>query len=366
MKFNYNTFKSYAVKTGDAAHRKNPMDKEITIYDIAKDQGVSPTTVSRALNNHPAVNQKTKKKIFDAAMAMGYQSNVFAANLRSKKTFTIGVIVPRLNSSFQSSVLAGMENIANKAGYNLIISQSLESLEKEKANAKTMFNSRVDGLLVSLAGNTENIDHYGPFLKKGIPLIFFDRTGEQSDFTSIGIDNVQAAYNVTCHLIEVGCKRILHVLGNGSINVYADRLKGYKYALMDNGFTFDESLVIYSDLNEEAGEDIIIELLKMKERPDGLFVSNDACAASCIRQLKMAGLHIPGDISVAGFNNDVISRLIEPNITTINYPGFEMGEVAMKNLINNIQGQGDGTTQKANKITLQSELIIRDSSKQKT
>jgi LacI family transcriptional regulator len=339
------------------------MEKEITIYDIARDLGVSPTTVSRALNNHPAVNEKTKKKIFDAAHEMGYQSNVFAANLRSKKTYNIGVIVPRLNSSFQSSVLAGMENVANKAGYNLIISQSFESIEKEKANARSMFNSRVDGLLVSLAGDIDTIDHYQPFLKKGIPLLFFDRIAEQSNFTSVVIDNVQAAYNVTKHLLEEGCQRIVHVLGNVKTNVYADRLKGYKYALMDQGFTFDDSLVFRSDLNEEAGEELVKKILAMNVMPDGLFVSNDACAASCIRHLKLAGINIPEEIAVAGFNNDVISRLIEPNITTVNYPGFEMGEVAMKNLIGNIQGNADGTSQSTNKITLRSELIIRESTK---
>ncbi|WP_373521095.1 LacI family DNA-binding transcriptional regulator [Aquiflexum sp.] len=341
------------------------MEKEITIYDIAKDVGVSPTTVSRALNNHPAVHEKTKKKIFDAVMKMGYQSNIFAANLRTKRTNNIGVIVPRLNSSFQSSVLAGMENAANQAGLNLIISQSLESIKKEKANANTMFNSRVDGLLVSLAGDTENIDHYAPFLKKGIPIIFYDRIAEDSGCPGIVIDNTQAAQKVTEHLIEQGCKRIVHVLGNIKINVYADRLKGYKYALMDNDIPFDQSLIIHSDLNEEAGEEIVQKIMKMNPLPDGLFVSNDACAASCIRHLKIEDIRIPDDMAVVGFNNDVISRLVEPNITTVNYPAYEMGELAMKNLIKHLENPKEGMLEKTNKITLRSELIIRDSSKRK-
>jgi LacI family transcriptional regulator len=341
------------------------MEKEITIYDIAKELGVSPTTVSRALNNHPAVNEKTKNKIFEAAQKMGYQSNIFASNLRSKRTNNIGVIVPRLNSSFQSSVIAGMEKVANEAGFNLIISQSLESYEKEMANAHTMFNSRVDGLLVSLASNTEKIDHYNPFLKKGIPILFYDRIAEQSEFTGIIIDNIQAGHKATNHLIEQGCKRIVHVLGNIKINVYADRLKGYKYALMDNDIPFDPSLIIYSDLNEEAGEEIVNQILKMDTRPDGLFVSNDSCAASCIRYLKLEGIKIPEDIAVVGFNNDAISRLVEPNITTINYPGYEMGELAMKNLIKHLESPSEGTLKNTNKITLRSDLIIRDSSKRK-
>jgi LacI family transcriptional regulator len=341
------------------------MEKEITIYDIAKEVGVSPTTVSRALNNHPAVHEKTKKKIFDAVLKMGYQSNIFAANLRTKRTNNIGVIVPRLNSNFQSSVLAGMEKAANEAGLNLIISQSLESFKKEKANANTMFNSRVDGLLVSLASDTENIDHYTPFLKKGIPIIFYDRIAEESGCPGIVIDNIRASQKVTEHLIEQGCKKIVHVLGNIKINVYADRLKGYKYALLEHHIPFDPSLVILSDLNEEAGEEIVKKIMEMKPLPDGLFVSNDACAASCVRHLKIAGIKIPEDIAVVGFNNDVISRLVEPNITTVNYPGYEMGELAMKNLIKYLENPEDGILEKTNKITLRSELIIRGSSKRK-
>lgn len=341
------------------------MEKEITIYDIAKDLGVSPTTVSRALNNHPSVNEKTKKKIFEAAMARGYQSNVFAANLRKKRTNNIGVIVPRLNSRFQSSVLAGMENVANESGFNLIITQSLESYEKEAANALTMFNSRVDGLLVSLAGDTKNIDHFAPFFKKGIPVLFYDRIAENSKSTGIAIDNFQAAQNATNHLIEQGCTRIVHVLRTPKINVYADRLKGYKYALMENDISFNPSLVIYADLVEEAGEEIVNQILQMDPLPDGLFVSNDSCAASCIRYMKLKGIRIPEDIAVVGFNNEVISRLVEPNITTVNNPGYEMGELAMKNLINQLENPSDRMLQNTNKITLHSELIIRESSKRK-
>lgn len=360
-----NAIKINQAHAAEKAFQSTTMEKEITIYDIAKDLGVSPTTVSRALNNHPAVKEKTKMRIFEAALKMGYQSNVFAANLRSKKTHNIGVIVPRLNSSFQSSVIAGMEKVATDAGFNLIISQSLESYDKEIANVHTMFNSRVDGLLVSLAANTEKIDHFKPFMKKGTPVLFFDRIAECEDCTGVTIDNIQAAYKATNHLIEQGCKKIVHVLGNIKINVYADRLKGYKYALLDKGLAFEDALVIHSDLNEDAGEGIVKKIMALKPLPDGLFVSNDACAASCIRHLKLEGIKIPEDIAVVGFNNDVISRLIEPNITTVNYPGFEMGEVAMKNLINHLEGQTIGILTNTNKITLRSELIIRDSSKRK-
>ncbi|SDY42848.1 transcriptional regulator, LacI family [Rhodonellum ikkaensis] len=351
------------MKRRDFRHK---MEKDITIYDIAKDLGVSPTTVSRALNNHPAVKDKTKKKIFQAAADMGYQSNVFAANLRSKRTNNIGVIVPSLNSNFQSSVLAGMEKVANKAGFNLVISQSLESSDKEIANTRSMFNSRVDGLLVSLASDAEHLEHFAPFHKRGIPVIFYDRIANSDDSTGVTIDNIQAAQVATNHLIEQGCTRIVHVLGSVKVSVYADRLKGYKYALMEKNIPFDQDrIIILSEINEEAGEKIVNQILEMNPIPDGLFVSNDACAASCINHLKQRGIRIPEDIAIVGFNNEVISRLVEPKITTINYPGFEMGEVAMKSLINYLDEPERTTLQNTNKITLRSELIIRESSLKK-
>ena len=342
------------------------MEKDITIYDIAKDLGVSPTTVSRALNNHPAVKEKTKKKIFQAASDMGYQSNIFAANLRSKRTNNIGVIVPSLNSNFQASVLAGMEKVANAAGFNLVISQSLESSEKEIANTRSMFNSRVDGLLVSLASDAENLAHFAPFHKRGIPVIFYDRIANSDSSTGVAIDNIQAAQIATNHLIDQGCKKIVHVLGSTNVSVYADRLKGYKYALMDKNISFDQDqIIVLSDINEEAGEKIVAQILKMDPLPDGIFISNDACAASCMNHLKQKGIRIPEDMAIVGFNNELISRLVEPKITTINYPGFEMGEVAMKNMINYLDEPSNTTLHNTNKITLRSELIVRESSLKK-
>lgn len=338
------------------------MDKEVTIYDIARNLGISPTTVSRALNNHPVVNGQTKQRIFQAAKAMGYRSNIFASNLRSKRTNNIGVIVPRLNSPFQSSAIAGMEKVANEAGYNLVISQSLESLEKEIANAQMMYNSRVDGLIVSMVDDPVNIEHFKPFLKKGIPLLFYDRVAEQGNCTGVIIDNVQAGYNATAHLIAQGCKNIVHVLGNPRINVYSNRLKGYRYALLDHGLPYEEANILQSDLSEDAGDEIVQKLFKMENRPDGLLISNDSCAASCINALKQAGIVVPRDIAVVGFNNDMISRLMEPKLTTINYPGFEMGEIAMKSLVHHIGGLLGEILQNTNTITLRSELIVRESS----
>jgi LacI family transcriptional regulator len=339
------------------------MEKEITIYDIAKQLNLSPATVSRALKDHPAINSNTKSMITSKAKEMGYRTNMFASNLRRQRTNTIGVIVPRLNSSFMSAVLAGMEKVANEAAYNLIISQSLESVRKEVANAKTMFNSRVDGLLVSLAYDSENIEHFEAFIKKGIPLLFFDRVFTHNQCTSIVIDNAKAGYEATAHLIEQGCRRIVHVTGNLKRNVYADRLKGYQLAMQEAGLEVAPNLVLETDLSQEAGVEVARQLLAMPKRPDGLFVANDFCAISCMGALKQAGISIPHDIAVVGFNNDPVSRVIEPNLTTVHYPGQEMGEIAAKSLINHLNGLTSIHT--TNTIILRSELVIRESSLKK-
>ncbi len=336
--------------------------KEITIYDIAKHLNISATTVSRGLKNHPTINKNTRRKIADAAKELGYRSNTFASSLRSKRTQTIGVIVPRLNSNFMSSVLAGMEDAASREHYNLIITQSLEKREKEKANAHTMYNKRVDGLLISLAYDTENISHLHPFFAKGIPVVFFDRTYNHSESTSVLIDNFKAAYEVTKHLLEQGCKRIMHLGGNMLRDVYSERLRGYKTALQDHKIPFDEKLIYISNLNEEAGSDAAKHILKMKpnKRPDGVFSANDTAAVHCMIHLKTAGIRIPEDIAFAGFNNDPISKVIEPNLTTVNYSGYHVGEVAVMNLIGHLKGLS--STKTTNRIVLRADLVVRESS----
>jgi LacI family transcriptional regulator len=336
--------------------------REITIYDIAKHLQISATTVSRGLKNHPAINKNTRKKIADAAKELGYRSNTFASSLRSNRTHTIGVIVPRLNSNFMSAVLAGMEDAASRENYNLIITQSLEKREKEKANAHTMFNKRVDGLLISLAYDTENISHLQPFFNKGIPVVFFDRTYPHAESTSILIDNFKAAYDVTKHLLEQGCKRIMHLGGNMLRDVYSERLRGYKKALQDHKIPFDEKLIYISNLNEQAGSDAAENILKMRpgKRPDAVFGANDTVTVHCMIYLKAAGIKIPGDIAFAGFNNDPISKVIEPNLTTVNYSGYHVGEVAVMNLINHLKGFT--STKTTNTIVLRADLVVRESS----
>jgi LacI family transcriptional regulator len=333
--------------------------KELTIYDLAERLNISVATVSRALNNDPTVSKKTKRKVCELAEAMGYRKNNFASGLRMQKTNTIGIIVHELNSHFIASVLSGIEKVMAAAQYIIIIGHSSESAATEIANANNLFHKRVDGLIVSLAYDTVNLDHYDPFIKRGIPIVFFDRVRKDAPGIKVIIDNVKAGYDATAHLIQQGCRKVMHITGNLAQNVYADRLDGFRKALQENNLPDEHGRVIVTDLSEKAGVEVATQIMEMKARPDGLFFANDLCAAVCMKSLKDAGIRIPQDIAVVGFNNDTVSRLVEPQLTTINYAGREMGEVAAGNLIAQLSSSSERSDYT---VTLASQLMIRGSS----
>src|SRR5688572_20441977 len=297
--------------------------KDITIYDIAPKLDLSSATVSRALQDNPVINKNTRRKIQETAKQLGYRHNTFASSLRKQKTNTLGVIVHELNSNFITSVLAGIEKVTTEAGYDLIIAHSSESFEKEAANALNLFHKRVDGLIASLAFNTKGLDHYRSFEEKGIPMIFFDRVEEKSDSTKVIIDNYKCGYQATQHLIEQGCKKIVLVTASLKRNVYAQRHKGYMDALYDYTIPFEKELVLIKDLSEQCGVEAALQILKMKPLPDGAFITNDFSAAVCMQTLKQHGVTIPDDIAIVGFNNDAIGKIVEPLLTTIDYPGMD-------------------------------------------
>ncbi len=335
------------------------MQKKVTIYDLSKILKVSPATVSRGLNDHPSISNKTKKRIEKAANKYGYITNKFAVNLTKQKSNTIGVIVPRLNSYFMSTILAGMEQVINKVGYNLIISQSLESESKEKMNAKTLLNSGVDALLVSLAYETSNYDHFIDYTNRNIPLLFFDRVLNLPECYTILIDNKAAGYEATEHLIHQGCTNILHISGRLRRHVYSERFEGYKNALQANNITFQETNFLETDLNPKNIAKAIEYIKNSTNKIDGIFVSNDNFAASCIKELTKEGYRVPDDIKVIGFNNDFVSEIVTPNLSTIDYPGFKMGMLAGESIIAHLNGNLN--LQSINAITLRHKLIKRES-----
>lgn len=332
---------------------------EITIYDISKALNISASTVSRGLNNNPKVRKEVRRKIFQVADEMGYQPNKFASSLRLKRTRSLGVVIPRIDSHFMSTVISGMEKVAKQKGYQLLISQSEESVSLEAENIQALFNSRVDGFLVSLSSETTNLEHFEYVFRKDIPILFFDRVFCQSNCICVVIDNYKAGYDATQHLIQQGCRNIACVTGSLNQNVYKDRLRGFRQALRDNSISENEDLIIVSNLSYSSGEIIVRDLMKHKKMPDGIFTANDNSAVSIICELKKAGYRIPEDIAVVGFNDDPVSTVVEPNLTTVHYPGREMGEIAAGYMIKTLEGT---QFEKVSTIILNSELIIRQSS----
>jgi len=336
------------------------MGKEITIYDIARELSLSAATVSRALNKSAVISKITTRKILKKAEEMGYRYNNFAGNLSRQKSHTIGIILHRLDSNFIASVLAGIEKITTEAGYDIIITHSAESYEKEVANTMNLFHKRVDGLIASLSFESKNLDHFKPFFEKKIPVIFFDRVDENSDKTHVIIDNYKSGYIATRHLVEQGCQRIVLFTSSLNRNVYKQRHRGYSDALFDSGIRYDKNLVLVKDISEESAIETAHKMLSMNPMPDGLFVTNDFEAVVCMQELKRNGIRIPEQIAVVGFNNDTISKIVDPQLTTINYPGKDMGEITARNLINQLNGLESITT--TNRIVVNSELIVRNSS----
>lgn len=335
-------------------------NSKVTIYDIAKELNIDSSTVSRALSNNPRVTQKTKDRILEKANEMGYQRNLLASSLRNNKTNTIGVIVPRISRHFFSSAIAGIEETAYEAGYNVIICQSLEQLNREQKIANTLSANRVDGVLISISMETTDSDYLQIFKKNGTPLVFFDRHIDIPGNSNVVIDDFQGGFDATEHLILQGCKKIAHFSGPQELEIYKNRYKGYKSALEKHNIELDNNLVISSKLMEIDGIESAKKLLSQPIPIDGIFSANDTAAISALQYLKGEGIKIPEDIAIVGFSNEPISSVIEPSLTTIDQPGFEMGKIAANLLLAQINDK-PGTVV-AETIILKPVLIKRNSS----
>lgn len=331
---------------------------KITIHDISKALNVDSSTVSRALNDSPRVSKKTKEKVLLKASELGYQRNSVASNLRRNKTYTIGVVVPRVSRNFFSNVISGIEETAYESGYNVIICQSLESLEREKKIMNTLLSNRVDGVLISTSMQTENLEHLQPYLNHGGAVVFYDRPRIFNNCSSISINDHKASFAATEHMIKNGCKRIVHLAGPQLLDLYKNRKQGYLDALETYNIQFEAHWLLESKLSESDGINSAKKVLEM-ENIDGIYSSNDTAAIGAIKHLKEVGVDIPNDIAVVGFNNDPISAVIEPSLTTINQPDFNMGKVASSMLISQIENKN---VQK-DSIVLDIDLIVRSSSK---
>lgn len=332
---------------------------QVTIKDIAKILGISPSTVSRALKDHPDISQATKKQVNQLAAEMNYRPNPIALSLRNQKSNVIGVVIPEIVHYFFSSVISGIEKVANEHGYSVMVSQSGESYSKEVEVCETFRNSIIDGLLVSLSKETEQYEHFQKLEEDGIPIVFFDRMIEEFPSDRVVINDYEGAYQATEHLIVQGRRRIVHFAGPQNRLIARNRLKGYIQAHKNNGVVIDDKLVVFCDDFNKA----LIETQKIIDsglRFDAIFTVNDFTAAGVIKTLKSNNISVPKDVSVVGFGNDYISEMIDPPLTTVSQPGFTMGEKAMSMLIDRINN--DKSLDYRTEV-LQTQLVVRQSSK---
>jgi len=332
---------------------------QITIKDIARALNISPSTVSRALKNHPDISQDTKDLVNKYAKDFNYKPNTLALSLRMSKNNTIGVIIPEIVHYFFSSILSGIEQVANAEGYNVIICQSDENYEKEVRNTKALVATRVSGVLASLAKHTTNYDHFQDIIDSDIPLVFFDRICIGINTDRVVVDDYAGAFAAVEYLIQTGCKRIAFYSSPFHLEISKNRKNGYMDALRKYNLPVDESLIRVCDTREEA---IIItpEILDRPNRPDGFFAINDHCAAGILYATKLAKLKVPKDVAIMGFSDGELAKACDPMLSTVEQHGFEIGKHAAKLLINKINGETQG--QYSNKI-VKTNLIIRGTTK---
>ncbi|MBJ7881661.1 LacI family DNA-binding transcriptional regulator [Gelidibacter salicanalis] len=337
-------------------------NRRITLKDLAKDLNLSASTISRALDNHPAISESTKKLVKKKAEKLGFIPNSIASSFRTNKTKSIGIIVPRIDIHFHSLVISGIEDYAYKNEYNVTIFQSKDCLKREKEIVKILQNRMVDGVIACLSIETKKCDHFKKFEKLGVPLVFYDRVPTDFDANKIIINDFESAFTATEHLIASGCKRIGHIAGSQKTNIFKARLEGFKAALVKHNLPIQEDFILHTkNLGYEEGVTCANRFLELPELPDGIFCANDYTAVSLIQVFRKADIKIPQQVAIVGFSNYPISKIIEPHLTTINDCAFQMGESSAKLLIRQIEDKDDSVNSET--ITIRTELIVRESTK---
>ena len=332
---------------------------QVTIKDIARILGISPSTVSRALKNHPDISAETKLAVNQLAVKLRYQPNAVALSLKRSRSNTIGVIIPEIVHYFFSSVISGIEDVAYKAGFTVIMCQSNEKYDREVANARMLLSHRVDGVLVSVSKETGNYDHLKMLQEGGLPLVFFDRIVPEIAADQVIIDDEEAAYKATKHLIGAGRRHIAHYEGPQNLLIGRYRKDGYIRALKEAGLPIDPELIVDADSFDKAFL-ITNELMNRDVPPDGIFATNNFAAIGAMQALQKRGIIIPDQVAVVGFSDGRFSGVSESTLTSVNQHGYEMGTTATEMLLKWILNDSSEFVPET-KI-LYADLIVRESS----
>jgi LacI family transcriptional regulator len=333
---------------------------QATIKDIARELNVSSSTVSRALKDYPGISAETKRKVKDLAEKLNYRPNAVALSLRKSKSFTIGVIIPELVHFFFSTVISGIEEVAYKNGYNVILCQTNEKFGREISSIETMISNQIDGLLVSYSKETTDFSHFSKLLELEFPVVFFDRTPQIEKTVNITVNDFDGAYKATKHLIDQGYKKILHLAGPPNLKISKNRKDGYLAALKNSGIEIDEGLIITCpEGSDKESFDLALQIFGNEaQRPDAVFAHHDIVAAGAMMAIKSLGLRIPEDVGIVGFSNWQFASMIDPPLSTVMQPGAKLGEKATEMLL----GMIDKKEVVQHNIELDTELIVRKSS----
>ena len=338
----------------------------VTIKDIAKALGLSTSTVSRALRDSYEISPETKRVVIEYAQKINYQPNPIALSLKERKSRSIGIIVCEIANSFFSQVINGIESIANERGYNIIIAQSKESAERELVDLQFLASRSVDGLIISVATETNDFSFLKDLHQRGLPIVFFDRIVNEIETHKVISDNVKGSYEATKHLIEQGYKNIALVTSTEGLFITTERKAGYEAALKDHGFEVRPEYIQHcqhSGMIKEEIEDAVNQLWKLKKKPDAIFAASDKLTTGVLRLLKAKKIKVPEQVGLIGYSNTDYSELIDPPLTVVKQPAFEIGEVAMELLLQMIESKRPITDFETR--VLNTELVIRESTKRK-
>ena len=332
-----------------------------TLKDLARILNLSESTISRALRDHPRISVETRRRVKELAEWMDYVPNQLAVNLLRQRTNTIGVIVPRIGYHLYATAISGMEAEAEKEGFNIIIGQSAESFERERAIIQEMMYARTAGFIASIASETADFEHFARIKRRGYPLVFFNRECAEIYTDRVVIDNVGAAREAVSFLIRTGCRRIAYIGGPKFVQISKKREQGYREALAAAGLPFRAQWVVHSEFNPLSAREAAAKLLALSAPPDAILAFSDQIAQNVMYVAKQRGVQIPDALSVIGFNNEPADALFEPALTSIEQPCFEMGRLAAELLITQILKRNP--FYRTQTQVLQARLILRRSTR---
>jgi len=338
----------------------------VTIKDIAKALGLSTSTVSRALRDSYEISPETKKLVLEYAQKINYHPNPIALSLKERRSRSIGIIVAEIANSFFSQAINGIESIAYNNGYNVIISQSRESFDREVINLQYLTSRSIDGLIISVSTETTDFSLLQELHERGMPMVFFDRIVDEIDTHKVIVDNYRGAYDATTHLIKNGYRHIAAMINSASLSISKERISGYRAALADNGIAVDESMIrhcLHGGMILSKVEEAVNAILQLPQRPDAIFAASDKLTTGSLRALRTRGISVPHEIALVGYSNTDLTELLDPPLTVIKQPAFEMGEVATTLLLQLIESKRPITDFETK--TLNTELIVRESTMMK-